>query len=202
MATATKYDPMMSVYEARARYFADNSFGEDGGYDDRWVTVYKLGPIPLGFPNTAGRKVAVRYHDLHHLATGYDTDIIGEAEISAWELGSGCEQFPAALFLNHTALPLGVMRAPGRIRRAFVRGCRTRNLYGEPSVDALLDERLDSLRERLGMTRASSEPMTPEERRRYQRALVIAFFLGTVILAVGIALLLAVVLTVAGFLRG
>src|SRR5262245_36953711 len=98
MATATKYEPMMSVLEARARYFAENSFVEDGGYSDKWVTIFKLGPLRLGFPNTAGRIAAVRYHDLHHLATGYDTDFIGEAEIAAWELGSGCEQFPAALF--------------------------------------------------------------------------------------------------------
>lgn len=186
MATATNYEPMMSVLEARARYFADNSFGEDGGYNDRWVTVYKLGPIPLGFPNTPARRVAVRYHDLHHLATGYDTNIIGEAEISAWELGSGCEKVPVAWFLNHTALPLGVMRDAGRVRRAFARGCRTRNLYSEPSLDALLGERLGVLRERLGMTQASDEPMTPAERRRFRRALVIAFVLGIAILAVPI----------------
>lgn len=189
MATATNYEPTMRVFEARARYFADNSFGEDGGYNDPWVTIYKLGPIPLGFPNTAGRKALVRYHDLHHLATGYDTDIIGEAEISAWELGSGCEKYPTAWFLNHTALPLGFMRAPGRVRRAFARGCRTRNLYPEPSVDALLDERLGVLRERLGMNGASNEPMTAAERRRYRQALAIAFIFGTLLVATLIGLL-------------
>ena len=127
--------------------------------------------------------------------------MIGEAEIAAWELASGCERFPAALFLNHLALPLGVMRAPGRIRRAFVRGCRTRNLYSEPSVDALLDQRLGAMRERLGMNHASSDEMTTQERRRYRRALAIAFTLGTVILALGIGLLIALVLAVAA-LRG
>jgi hypothetical protein len=202
MATATNYEPMMSVFEARARYFADNSFGEDGGYNDRWVILFKFGPIPLGFPNTAGRLAAVRYHDLHHLATGYDTDILGEAEIAAWELGSGCEEFPAAWFLNHIALPLGVMRDAGRIRRAFTRGCRTRNLYSEPSVDALLDERLGVLRERLGMNGASEKPMTPSERRRYRQALVIAFVFGTLLLAILIGLLVGLGLLVAGLWRG
>src|SRR5690349_9357412 len=95
MATATNYEPMMSLFEARARYFADNSFGDDGGYSARWVTIFKLGPLSLGFPNTASRIAAVRYHDLHHLVTGYDTDVMGEAEIAAWELASGCERFPA-----------------------------------------------------------------------------------------------------------
>jgi len=202
MATATNYEPMMSVSEARARYFADNSFGEDGGYNDRWVTIFKLGPIPLGFPNTAGRVAAVRYHDLHHLATGYDTDILGEAEIAAWELASGCERFPAAWFLNHVALPLGVMKNPDRVRRAFARGCRTRNLYSEQSVDGLLDQRLGSMRERLGMHGASNEPMTAAERRRYRLALVIAFSFGTLLVAMLIGLLVGLGLLVAWLWRG
>jgi hypothetical protein len=202
MATATNYEPMMSVLEARARYFADNAFGDDGGYNDRWVTLYKLGPIPLGFPNTAGRIAAVRYHDLHHLATGYDTDILGEAEIAAWELASGCTKFPAAWVLNTLALPVGALRNRERIERAFARGCRTRNLYSEPVVDNLLDERLGALRERLGMTRASNEAMTTAERRRYRRALVVGVVLDLAVLAVLAVLLAAVVLGVAWLLRG
>lgn len=202
MATATSYEPMMSVQEARARYFADNAFGEDGGYHDRWVTLYKLGPIPLGFPNTAGRVAAVRYHDLHHLATGYDTDILGEAEIAAWELASGCSQFPAAWVLNSLALPVGVLRNSGRIQRAFARGCRTRNLYSEPFADTLLSERLGALRERLGMSQASNEAMTESERRRFRRALVLGVVLEVAVLAMLATMLVAMVLGVAWLLRG
>jgi hypothetical protein len=201
MATATNYEPMMSVHEARARYFADNAFGDDGGYHDRWVTIYQLGPIPLGFPNTSGRVAAVRYHDLHHLATGYDTNILGEAEIAAWELASGCTKFPAAWVLNSLALPVGVLRDSERMQRAFARGCRTRNLYAEPFADSLLTERLGALRERLGMTRASSEPMTESERRRYRRALVMGIVLEVVVLAMLAAMLLALVMAVAWMLR-
>jgi hypothetical protein len=202
MATATNYEPMMSVHEARSRYFADNAFGDDGGYGDRWVTLYKLGPIPLGFPNTPGRIEAVRYHDLHHLATGYDTDMLGEAEIAAWELASGCTRFPAAWVLNSLALPVGVLRNSERIERAFARGCRTRNLYTEPVVDNLLGERLGALRERLGMTRDSNEPMTASELRAYRRALVLGVVLEVVVLAMLAAMLVALVLAVAWLLRG
>jgi hypothetical protein len=202
MSTATNYEPMMSVHEARARYFADNAFGDDGGYHDRWVTLYKLGPIPLGFPNTEGRIAAVRYHDLHHLATGYDTDILGEAEIAAWELASGCTRFPAAWVLNSLALPVGVLRSSARMQRAFARGCRTRNLYLEPFADALLDERLGSLRARLGMTTASSEAMTTAERRRFRRALVLGVVLEVAVLMMLATMLIAVVLGVAWLLRG
>lgn len=202
MATATNYEPMMSVHEARARYFADNAFGDDGGYHDRWVTLYKLGPIPLGFPNTAGRVAAVRYHDLHHLATGYDTDILGEAEIAAWELASGCSLFPAAWVLNTSALPLGVLRNATRIERAFARGCRTCNLYSEPFSDSLLHERLGALRERLGMLHASDEAMTASERRRYRRALLLGVLLNLTMIAMLAVVLVALVLGVAWLLRG
>lgn len=202
MATATNYEPMMSVLEARARYFADNAFGDDGGYHDRWVTLYKLGPIPLGIPNTAGRVAAVRYHDLHHLATGYDTDILGEAEIAAWELASGCSQFPAAWVLNSLALPVGVLRNSERMQRAFARGCRTRNLYSEPFADNLLGERLGALRERLGMTQASNDAMTASERRRFRQALVLGVVLEVAVLVMLATMLVAMVLAVAWLLRG
>jgi hypothetical protein len=202
MATATNYEPMMSVREARARYFADNGFGDDGGYTDRWVTLYKLGPIPLGFPNTAGRVAAVRYHDLHHLATGYDTDIVGEAEIAAWELASGCSQYPAAWVLNSLALPIGMLRNSERIQRAFARGCRTRNLYSEPFADNLLTERLGALRERLGITRASTEAMTQTERRRFRRAVVLGVVLEVAVLSILVTMLVATVLGIASLLRG
>ena len=76
-----RYDNAMSVRDARDKYFADNGFG-DGGYHDRWVR-FKIGPLPVAIPNTASRKRAVRLHDLHHVATGYDTDLRGEAEIEA-----------------------------------------------------------------------------------------------------------------------
>ena len=42
-----------------------------------------FGPVRFAFPNTAGRVRAVRYHDLHHVVTGYATDWTGEAEIGA-----------------------------------------------------------------------------------------------------------------------
>lgn len=200
MATATNYEPMMSVHEARARYFADNAFGDDGGYTDRWVTLYKLGPIPLGFPNTAGRIAAVRYHDLHHLATGYDTDVIGESEIAAWELASGCTQFAAAWVLNSLALPVGMLRHSQRVQRAFARGCRTRNLYSEPFADNLLTERLGALRERLGTAQASNEPMTQSERRRFRRALLLGVMLDVVVLSMLATMLFALVLGVAWLL--
>src|SRR5262245_10722491 len=70
------YDAGSTLRQPRARYFEENDFGEDGGYNARWVKL-KLGPFPYAIPNTKGRVRAVRYHDLHHIMTGYRTDWIG-----------------------------------------------------------------------------------------------------------------------------
>lgn len=124
------YPDAMTMREARALYFEANGFGATGGYDDAWVD-FKLGPIPMPFPNTKSRLEAVRYHDLHHLLTGYDTDIVGEFEISAWEIAAGCKRYGAAWALNLGGMGGGLFRAPGRLFAAFVRGRRQRTIYGE-----------------------------------------------------------------------
>lgn len=143
------HDPTLTLREARVRYFRDNHFGEDGGYSDAWVD-FKLGPLPMPFPNTEGRLRAVRYHDLHHILTGYATDTLGEFEISAWEIGAGCENFWAAWVLNLSGMTAGMMVSPGRISRAFARGLGSRTLYGE-ELEAQLGRTVGEVRaERLG----------------------------------------------------
>jgi hypothetical protein len=145
------YDETMRLRDVRARYFRDNGFGDDGGYSKVWVPV-QLGPITVGFPNTAARVRAVKFHDLHHVVTGYGTDVVGEAEIGAWEAGSGCAGFVAAWVLNTYAIALGLLAgAPRAVWEAFLRGRRTRNLYTSAFDDALLDARLGEVRKRLGL---------------------------------------------------
>jgi hypothetical protein len=147
----TAYDDALSLRDARGRYFADNAFGDDGGYARKWVKL-QLGPLPFAFPNSAARVRAVKYHDLHHVVTGYDTDIVGEAEIGAWEIASGCAGFVAAWVLNLYAMVLGVASGnPGAVWRAFVRGRHTQNLYRDAYDEALLDARLGAVRARLGL---------------------------------------------------
>src|SRR5262245_50514331 len=107
----TSPDPKLTLRAARDVYFSENGFGADGGYSAAWVD-FKLGPLPMPFPNTPGRVRAVQHHDLHHLITGYGTDIRGEMEISAWELGSGCKDYWTAWQLDLAALAGGVAAAP------------------------------------------------------------------------------------------
>ncbi|WP_437734176.1 hypothetical protein [Sorangium sp. So ce1335] len=150
------YDEGLTMRQARAIYFDVNRFGADGGYGDAWVD-FKLGPLPVPFPNTQARVRAVRYHDLHHVLTGYDTNTIGEFEISAWELGAGCKDFVAAWQLNLGGLLAGLLSAPRRTVRAFLRGRRSESLYGRP-FEALLGRTVGELRREMRVDAPLSGP--------------------------------------------
>lgn len=150
------YLDTLSVREARDLYYRDNDFGADGGDSLSWVKL-KLGPIPLAIPNTDGRRRAVKYHDLHHLVTGYRTDWVGEFEISAWEIGSGCKREAFAWFINSQGMVGGLFLCPRRSLRAFVRGRSTQNLYGL-ELEPLLEETVADLRRRMGTDASIPEP--------------------------------------------
>ena len=144
------YAPAMPVRDARARYFAENGFG-DGGYDDRFVVLRAAGVPVAMFPNTKQRVRSVRLHDVHHVLTEYDTSWTGEAEIAAWELASGCGDHWAAWILNFWAAWIGLVIAPRAVWRASLRGWRSRNLYGGEWNDGLLERTVGELRRELGL---------------------------------------------------
>ena len=143
----------MLVREARARYFAENGLGE-GGYDDRFVVLRVAGLPLLVFPNTKQRVRSVRFHDVHHVLTGYGTSWRGEGEIAAWELASGCRDHWAAWWLDFWAALIGLCLAPRAVARAFRRGRASRNLYGREWDDALLERGVGELRRELGLDAA------------------------------------------------
>ncbi|PRQ04245.1 hypothetical protein ENSA5_08940 [Enhygromyxa salina] len=185
---APRYDPDSTMLDARTRYFELNGFGPDGGYSAAWVQV-EIGSIPLRIPNTASRVRAVRYHDLHHIVTGYATDMKGESEISAWELASNCRDFYAAWVLNGAAFAYGLLVCPRRVRAAFIRGCHTRNLYDRDFNDALLGRTVAKLRAELALdddTLEAPRPATTRDRLVFAVAAML-------VLGVPIGLLAAVV---------
>ena len=154
----TMQDVSLTVGEARSRYFAEAGFPPDGGYAAKFVQLAKLGPIPVGFPNSDARRRAVVMHDLHHVATGYKTDWTGEAEISAWEIASGCGRMWFAWYINLQGMVMGWVVNPGATWRAWVRGRHSRNLYREGVSDRVLRETVGSLRARLGLDRPAPAP--------------------------------------------
>ena len=141
---------MTTMRAALRRYFDENGFGDDGGYSAEWVD-FKLGPIPFPLPNTEARKKAVRFHDLNHLLTGYRTDLAGEFEISAWELGAGCKSFHAAWVLNMGGLAAGALFFPKRTWRAFIAGRRSGGAAYALDYDEAMASELDAVKQRLGV---------------------------------------------------
>jgi hypothetical protein len=106
--STTTYDVSLTMQDAVKQYFEVNHFGSDGGYNDKFVEL-KVGPMVMFLPNVPSRVRAVRVHDLHHVLTGYQTNWIGEFEISAWELATNCSNYGAALVLNLSALISGLL---------------------------------------------------------------------------------------------
>lgn len=173
------YPDELTLREARTKYFADNEFGDDGGYASKWVKL-QFGPIPFAFPNTAGRVRAVRFHDLHHVATGYPTTNRGEAEIGAWEIGSGCKGFVVAWVLNLMAMAMGLVIAPVAVARAFYRGRRSRNFYGTGFDEALLETTVGDARAQLGLAEGDEIRPTIGD-----RALMVLAYAAGVTLSLG-----------------
>lgn len=152
------YPSQMSLRSARERYFRLNDFGKDGGYDERWIKV-KVWRIPIWLPNTAGRVEAVRLHDLHHVLTEYPTTWRGEAEISAWEVGSGgLRRFWAGWWLDLMNVAQGLVINPVGVYRAFMRGRNSSNLFGAAFNDELLQSRVGEYRQRLKLEETVDEP--------------------------------------------
>ncbi len=143
------YDPASTLRDTRQEYFQRGGLG-DGGYNDRWVKL-KAGPLTFGFPNTAARVRAVKLHDLHHVLAEYETTWTGEAEIAAWEIASGCGRHYPAWFLNFGAFAIGLLIAPRRLYRAFLRGRHTGNLYDGEFAEALLDRTVGDVRTQLAL---------------------------------------------------
>jgi len=181
----------LTMGDARTAYYERNGFGPDGGDSLKWVPIKILG-LTLYIPNTEGRRRAVRVHDLHHVVTGYGTDLRGEGEISAWEVASGCWGSSTALAINLGAMGLGAAIAPRRVARAWARGRRSDNLYGEiDGVDRLLPRPVDEVRAALGLDR-------PPPPVRARDALAVAAVAGPML--VGLAAIAAAPVIAAGLL--
>jgi hypothetical protein len=116
----------MTIATEIERYMQINGFTREE-YTAKTVPV-KVGPIVFRLPNGPARQRAIAQHDVHHVLTGYATDLTGEAEIGAFELRAGC----TSLFLhviNLAAVVAGVLIAPRRVLRAWKRARGARTLY-------------------------------------------------------------------------
>ena len=139
----------LTLREARQEYFDRSGFNEQS-YTSKWAR-FQLGPIPLLIPNFSTRRRAVRLHDLHHVLTGYETTWLGEAEVSAWEAGSGGAPYLTVWMLMTFAMVIGVFIDKDAVCRAYRRGCGSRNLFFKDFDDRMLDISLREMRRTLGI---------------------------------------------------
>ncbi len=154
MSSPAVSSPPMSMREALDLYFQRNGFSV-AAYSAPTFTLKFLG-IPVTFPSTANRKRALPLHDFHHILTGYGTDWIGEAEISAWELRAGGRSLArfglVVYWLDGSGVILGFLISPRRAWRAFRAARGQRTLFDETEpYDALLEMNVDALRRKLGI---------------------------------------------------
>lgn len=92
-------------------------------YDTRWFAV-RIGPVEVRVPNPG----QLHWHDLHHLVLGYGNDLVGEMEISAYELRTVPRTF-VVLLLCLAGVAAGLVWAPRRTLAAWRRARGCRNLY-------------------------------------------------------------------------
>lgn len=159
-------EPRQALREAAASHLTEMiDAGVDADPDARWVWI-KIGPIPFAYPNTKSRKRLVQPHDLHHLLTGYGTDLVGEAELGAWELGTGIRDRSAVRY-EVRVLGFTLPRFAKRLRAAFVRGRHCRNLLGRLD-EAMLARTVAQVHSDLGLDRPVPEA-TAEDLREWRR---------------------------------
>lgn len=144
----------LTVAEAREAYLAENEFTL-AAYDDT-LTKAEVYGIPFFVPNTELHRWALILHDLHHVATGFGTDLTGEAEISGWELGAGGLRslgWVAGIVIMGALM--GLIVAPRRTYRAWKAGREGRSLFrAGADPERFLAMTLGELRAELGLPEA------------------------------------------------
>ena len=132
----------MTTREALIGFYKFNSLNLTADFESHCVRVY-IGCILAPVPNINARKKYLKFHDLHHIMTGYGIDRVGESQISAWELGSRSCRKPLISVMNLFALSTGFILKPSIVTEAFYRGCRSKNLYY--LSDAMQNAEIDNL---------------------------------------------------------
>lgn len=132
-------------------FYEDHHLGFDGGQSSSSVRIDMTKGIYFFVPNFDARRKAVLWHDIHHLLTEYSAaSFLGECEISAWEIASGCRSYWAAFLIDTSGVLLGCYISPRKIVQAYSRGRRTSNLYHDLySQEEVLNTPVAELKRRL-----------------------------------------------------
>ena len=113
-------------------------------YQDDWFHFY-VGHWNLKIFKLGSAIHSLALHDAHHMLTGYQTDLQGEAELVGWELASGgCGRHWVMWIDRIFAIPI-MFASPRASLHAIRRGRREQNLYCLSAPHAL-DLEIDDVR--------------------------------------------------------
>jgi len=108
---------------------------------DRVIPIFPLWPI----------RDALSKHDVHHVLTGYETNIRGESELAAWELSSGGCHLNIVFWIDRVSFfIIGLLTYPAATLRALQRGSNCYNLYSR-QMDVVLDSEVEDIRNELNL---------------------------------------------------
>lgn len=145
--------PFKTISDHLQTFYHDYNLGDEGGNQLPYVIIEITSFFKVYIPNWDNRRKAVLRHDIHHLVTGYKSEILGEFEIAAWEIASGCMKYFAAYLLNSGGLIAGMIIYPKPTFKAFILGCRTTNLYQINIEDEEMKaSTIDAMKSKLGLT--------------------------------------------------
>lgn len=182
----------MTTREALIGFYQYNQLNLTQDFESHCVRVY-IGCILAPVPNIAARKKYLKFHDLHHIMTGYGIDRVGESEISAWELGSRSCRKPIISIMNLFALSTGFVLAPKRVIAAFYRGCRSKNLYY--MSNSLHDGQVEALRlDQVSQSHLDIRPKIayrPLRQMEFAAYLILSMIIHVAMLVAGKTLLVA-----------
>ena len=139
-------DELYKLFVSKAIYPAHKT--QEEWYQENWIKGKILGiKIPL-FP-VYHDKNTLRHHDALHVITGYGTDLKGELELVAWELGSnGCGNNFLRILHRLYFLPFCILMHPIACFKSFRRGKRCQTFYHIP-IQKLLACDLKDIQKRM-----------------------------------------------------
>jgi len=148
----------VNIESALNQFYKESGFDAETGKRPAFVEVF-VGCLLIPLPNVETRRKYIKYHDLHHVLNHYDASQVGEGEVSAWELGTGSLLHPILMFMNLIAISTALAVSPRRVFKAYLLGCKSKNLYC-PNVRHRIDtgvlDDIDELRKEFVNCRCSN----------------------------------------------
>ncbi|CAM4131431.1 hypothetical protein [Acinetobacter pragensis] len=178
-------------------FYQKNGFGPIVGDRQPLTVGVYTGCLIVPMPNIGVRHKYLKYHDMHHILTGYTVGRIGEGEVSAWELGTGSMfRHPILGIMNLIALSTGFFLQPKRMLQAYRRGLISSNTYHRKTrqwIDANGEAPLAALKAQT--LNNKSRIFLPQ-----LRWMEFGFYLSAAMLIHGIVVIPALILRIVSFL--